>query len=261
MTHRAAAYYLLSISAELQGDAETYLTWSDLGKDYVKRHPECGEDLVFHMNSVACAAYTKFGMRSQARELLQWLAERIGSRTNPSDVAQYEITAGTYALNFGDPEASLVHYRKALSLNEVFWEDDLNSIQILGQMAIALQRLKRYEEALEIYQKMLRDPNVSGSERMLHLCSNNISVVYLELEQPREALKHLETALIQAREYGGIALAETQRNRARAYGQLKRTAKERECLTEAVPLLEEAYGAENPRAAAARQRLAELSAK
>lgn len=261
VTHKAASYYLLSICTELWGNAEGYLNWSDLGADYVKRHPECGEDLAFHMNSVACTAYTKFGMHAQARELLQWLAQQIESRTNQADVAQFEITAGTYELNFGDPEASLAHYQKALSQDEVFWEDDPNHIQILGQMAIALQRLKRYEEALEIYQNMLHDPNVSGSERMLHICSNNISVVYLELNRPKDALKHLEVAMVQARQYGGIALGETQRNRARAYGQLGRTAKERECLTEAVPLLEEAYGADHPRASASRQRLEELTKK
>ena len=258
VTHRAAAYYLLAISAELQGNAEAYLNWSGLGRDYVKRHPECGEDVTFHMNSVACAAYTKFGMHDEAQVLLEWLTQRIGTRTNPADVAQYEITAGTYELNFGDPEVSLTHYQKALGLNEAFWEDDLNHIQILGQMAIALQRLKRYEDALEIYQNMLKDENVTGSERMLHLCSNNISVVYLELNRPKDALVHLETAMILARQHGGIALAETQRNRARAFGQLGNTAKELTCLTEAVPLLEEAYGADHPRARSSRQRLEEI---
>ena len=88
--------------------------------------------------------------------------------------------------------------------------------------------------------------------------SNNISVLYLEMERPREALQHLEVALELAREQGGIALGEVLRNRARAYGQLGDARQEYQGLLEAVPLLEEAYGAEHPRAQASRKRLEEL---
>ena len=56
----------------------------------------------------------------------------------------------------------------------------------------------------------------------------------------------------------GIALGEAQRNRARAYGLLGDRQQEYRCLLEASPLLTAAYGPDHPRAAAARQRLAEL---
>ena len=69
---------------------------------------------------------------------------------------------------------------------------------------------------------------------------------------------HLDTAMILAREQGGIALGECLRNMARACGQLKDYSKEKECLLEAVPLLNEAYGVEHPRAKASAERLAEL---
>ena len=59
-----------------------------------------------------------------------------------------------------------------------------------------------------------------GDAMLIHLYSTNISTVYLALNQPEEALHHLETAIELAREIGGLALAETQRNRARAFAQL-----------------------------------------
>ena len=61
-----------------------------------------------------------------------------------------------------------------------------------------------------------------------------------------------------AREQGGIALAEALRNKARAHGMLGDCAQERECLEEALPLLEQAYGPEHPRPTAARERLTQL---
>lgn len=94
---------------------------------------------------------------------------------------------------------------------------------------------------------------------LIHLYSTNISTVHLALNQPEEALRHLETAMELATEMGGLALAETQRNRARAFGQLGDTKQEYACLKEASPLLDEAYGPDHPRSVAARQRLAELT--
>ena len=93
---------------------------------------------------------------------------------------------------------------------------------------------------------------------MISLFSNNLSVAYLELEQPRKALAHLEVTLEIVRPQGGIALAEAQRNRARAFGQLGDKQREYACLLEAGPLLDVSYGPDHPRSAAARQRLAEL---
>ena len=53
-------------------------------------------------------------------------------------------------------------------------------------------------------------------------------------------------------------LGEALRNKARAHGMLGDDAQERECLEEALPLLEQAYGPEHARPTAARERLAQL---
>lgn len=255
---KAAAYYLLAFCSELRGDAETFLSWVDLGAKYVDQHPQCGERLIFHMNSIACGAYTKFGLGDAAQQRLSWLSQRIGSKTDPMDLTQYELSAGTYELHFGDPEKALTHYRNAQRFHEIYWENDPNFIGIMGQMAIAQQRLKRYDEALDTYLAVLEDIRVNGTDHQLHIYSNNISVVYLELNRPTDALTHLETAMILARQYGGIALAEVQRNRARAFHLMGDWAQELACLEEAAPLLEAAYGPDHPKSQATRQRLEEL---
>ena len=132
---------------------------------------------------------------------------------------------------------------------------------LLGQLAIVLQRLKRYEESIETYLTLLAYAEETKNPHMLSSFNNNLSVAYLELEQPQKALEHLEVALEIVRQQGGIALAEAQRNRARAFGQLGDKAKEYACLQEASPLLDASYGPDHPRSTAARARLAELKAE
>lgn len=193
-----------------------------------------------------------------AYELLQQIKPLAQKRNLPTIIAEYEQTAGAYEMYYGDLEKALAHYMRARNQVEAFWDEDPNYIQNLGQIAIILQRLKRYEEALEHYKKAIALAKQIKNAQLLHVLSNNISVVYLELERPKEALMHLADAMILAREYGGIALGEVQRNRARAYRLLKDVSQERACLEEANPLLEAAYGAEHPRAQAARERLEEL---
>ena len=61
-----------------------------------------------------------------------------------------------------------------------------------------------------------------------------------------------------ARTQGGITLGEALWNKARAHGLLGDYEQEYACLTEALPLLEGAYGPEHPKAAAARERLTQL---
>ena len=88
---------------------------------------------------------------------------------------------------------------------------------------------------------------------------NNLSVVWLETHQPEKALACLDEALIYARSMGGLALGAVLRNRARAFGMLGNTEQEYACLQEACPLLENTYGPEHPRTAAAMERLGELN--
>ena len=257
-TQKASAFFFWAICAEQHGMLEEALRRAVLGKDYVMAHPECGEYISFRMLSVTCNMYVTFGRKEEARELLAEVKKLLNSRTLPTDRGQYNSIAGTYELYFGDLGKALEHYQCALQTYEEYLGKDTTYYTIQGQAAIALQRLKRYEEAVDTYLGLLEYAKETENAHLQYLFSNNISVAYLELEQPQEALKHLDNAIGFARLQGGISLAETLRNYARAYGQLGDTEQEYICLKEASPLLDEAYGAEHPRAEAARKRLAEL---
>lgn len=257
-SQKAAAYMFWAMCAEKQGAVEENLRRCILGKDYVMTHPECGDYLRLRMLSIAGNAYVMFGQKEEAREMLAEAQKLINKRTLPTDIAQYDYIAGTYELYFGDLEASLKHYKNYVQIYEEYLGKDSNYYTTQGQIAIVLQRLKRYGEAINTYLGLLEYAREVQDTHLQLLFSNNISVAYLELEQPTEALKHLENAIGLAREQGGITLGEVQRNRARAYGQLGNAEQEYACLKEASPLLDAAYGVEHPRAEAARMRLAEL---
>jgi len=118
--------------------------------------------------------------------------------------------------------------------------------------------MKRYDEALALYQDILLRCREPGLSNMLQRFSNNLGVLYLDMGNAQAALDPLRTALDLGRTFGSIALAEALRNMARAYGMLGDLALEKRHLEEGVPLLEQVYGAEHPRAASSRQRLEEL---
>lgn len=61
-------------------------------------------------------------------------------------------------------------------------------------MGIAYQRLKRYDEALEIYRAIIDYAKRAGDVALLHMFSNNLAVLYLDLEKPKEACPLLDAA-------------------------------------------------------------------
>lgn len=256
---KATAYYHLSIHSQFTGNAEAALKWSQQGVEYVTKHPECGKDLVFINLSALCSFYLKFGQKDLAKPLLNKLKAEISEKSLPVHKVQYADLAGTYELNFGSLEQALKHYQEVLKLRITWYGKDQNYYLLIGQIAIVYQRMKRYEEALENYHAIITHAKQAGDVALLHMFSNNLAVLYLDLKMPDEAIPHLNTALEFARKQGGIALGECLKNMARAHGLLEEYTKEQECLAEAVPLLEAAYGLQHPRAEAARTRLEELT--
>lgn len=256
---KATAYYHLSVHSQFTGNAEAALNWSQQGVEYVTRHPECGKEPVFYNLAALCNFYLKFGQKDLAKPLLDKLKAEVGENALPMHKVQYADLAGTYELNFGSLEQALAYYREELKLRLEYYSKDQNYYALLGQIAIVYQRMKRYEEALENYHAIIAHAKQTGDAALLHMFSNNLAVLYLDLKKPEDAIPHLNTALEFARKQGGIALGEGLKNMARAHGLLGEYKKERECLTEAVPLLEAAYGPQHPRAEAARKRLEELT--
>ena len=255
---RANAYFELIGCCDYNGNREAGRKAALEGAEYVLAHPDCGEEITAKLLNMACQYETMFGNQGGASKWLDRIKAAKESQTSLHSAAEYEMTAANYEMYFGDQEVAYLHYKNAIALAEELWEKDSTYYLLLGQLAIVLQRLKRYEEAVETYLDLLAHAEETKNTHMLGLFSNNLSVAYLELEQPEKALIHLEVALKQGRQQGGIALAEAQRNRARAFGQLGDKKQEYASLQEASILLDAAYGPDHPRSTAARQRLAEL---
>ena len=256
---RVEAYAHLGAHYEIRGESEKALSWCRIGAEYAEAHPECAEHLRFEINATLCTLCLKFGQKALTEQIMKQLSGYVTEGSPPQQKIHYEGIRGNYQLIFGNPETALLHLRKCEKLIADYYGHDYNYLTTRGQITIVLQRLGRHSEALELYEALVAEAAALGNDQLLHLFSNNLAVLYLEMEQPEQALRHLETAMVMARQQGGIALGETLKNRARAHGQKKEYAAERDCLAEACPLLDAAYGQDHPRARAARQRLQELA--
>lgn len=252
---RASAYCELITLAEYRGHSEEALHWAKTGAAYATQHPECGEAQTYDNIAALAILYIKFGQGEAAKPLLEQMEKLEKSIGMPSVTIQYFFTLGTYELYYGDMENARRIIGKVLEITEEYYGKDFNYYSALNQLAIILQRQKRYDEAKTAYEEIL---SYGKDQVYFNIARNNYAVLLLDMGKPEEALSYLAEALPLARQQGGIALGEALRNIARAYGLLEDYARERECLQEAVPVLEEAYGSEHPRVLAAAGRLAEL---
>lgn len=253
---KAAAYRELLTLYEYRGNSEAALHWGEIGVEYVTQHPECGELNCFDNIAGLAGIYLKFGQRESAKPLLDKMERLEKSIGIPSVTIQYLTNRGNYELYYGDLEYAQKAVEEALEVLDKYYGKSFNYYATLNQLAIILQRQKRYEEAKAAYEEIL-----SYGKDMVYfnIARNNFSVLLLDMGKPEEAIPYLTQVLTLAREQGGIALGEAQRNMARAHGLLGEYAREYECLKEAAPLLEEAYGPDHPRSVAARERLEELA--
>lgn len=255
---KTAAYTHLAAVYKLSGNYEAALQAARQGAEYANTHPECGDETRFSMLHELCIIHLIFGRQQAAEPILREMKLLLNARSLPGEFVSYRSLAALYALNSGDLEQALEHHREIGRLLLEHYGQDRNYFSNLSQMAIVLQRQKRYNEAVQNYKAALEHVRKVDDAHLIHVISNNLGSVYLDMEEPECALTYLETALHEARRKGGIALAEVRRNMARAYGQLNDLEREYACLKEASPLLDEAYGPQHPRSEAARQRLSEL---
>ena len=255
---RAEAYYWLSTLYEYGGDPEQSLSCAEEGVRFAKEYFEMIRDMYIALQSRLCAMYIAYGRKEEAEKVLEEMKHYSAEIYDDVEKYNYLATRGLYELNFGNLEASYSYYEEGLSLIEPYTGKDRNYYMVQGQMAIILQRLKRYEEAVNTYHRLLEYAQEIQDEYMLHLFNNNIAVAYLEMKQPEQALAHLDAAWQIAKDMKGFQLGEIYRNQARAYRQLNDLEKEYECVKKSTPLLDANYGPEHPRSVEMRERLAEL---
>lgn len=255
---KASAYFNLTRSCELSGDAENAFIWAKLGAEYAEKKPDCGVYITFRLWAYLCQIYIKYGRQKDAEGVLERLKDVYHQLNSDEDKCQYEFVIGLYEMKYGDLDQALQHTKAAMYIAEEYEGRNTHYFRHLGQIAGILRAMGRYEEALKHYKTLLVYVHENNDAMLIHLYNTNISTVYLALNKPQEALEHLEIAMDLARKQRGIALGEVQRNRAKAYELLGNYDAEYICLKEAVPLLENAYGCDHMKVVEAGHRLTEL---
>ena len=252
---KASAYYGLITIAEYRGQSEASLRWAQTGAAFVLQHPECGRMQTFDVLSGLAMVLLKFGQGEEAKSLLDQIKKLEKAIAMPSVTMRYQLNLGTYELYYGQLDKAAEAEGKALAILEEYYGKNLAYYSTLNQLAIILQRQKRFDQAKEAYEQIL----AFGKDQVyFNVARNNYAVLLLDMGKPEEAMPYISEVLAVARQQGGIALGEALRNQARANGLLGDNKQEYQCLQEALPLLTEAYGPEHPRVAAAKERLAQL---
>ncbi len=257
-TQKAMAYYNLAGCSHILGSSEEAMRWSEQGVRYVQEHPECSKVSRFNNLHMLCNMYLKYRKQEPAQQLIRQMGELIEGNARPDLNAQYLNALGLYEVGFGDPDKALAYMQREQKFYEEYFGKDRDYYLQMNMIAHALALQQRYEESVDTYLTVIDYARKTEDKRLLQTTSNNISVSYMKNGEPEKALAHLQTAVSEGYAIGGLMLGEALRNSAICYGMLKDTEKELAFYRQAVPLLLEAYGADHPRAAAARQRLEEL---
>ena len=254
----AYAYRRLGFLAQANGQFEETLSWLKAGAEFVSQHPQCGDLLWFESLDDLANLYLIFGRGQEAKVILDELGTQEKLLTVPDNRINYLNALSMYETNFGNLEAAYQLSAEHLKLVDFYYGKNSEYYVSLGQYANVLRQMKRYDQAKAAYEETLE---YGKDQPLFTVVRNNYAVLLLAMEKPEEALLHLRKVVTAARTQGGITLGEALRNQARAHRMLGQFEQEQECLEEAVPLLEEAYGVDHPRAGASRTRLTQLQAQ
>lgn len=255
---KAECYYWLSSQYEYMGNSEMALKCAEEGCEFVRLHLELMKEKYVPALGRLCTMYIAYQKKEMAERILAEMKEHFTADTDEMVKFDFLTVQALYELNFGSLETALSFYKEGLALLEPYMSLESTRFAVRMQIGTILLRLKRCEEALEIYFLLLESVDEEEGGYLLHILNNNVSVAYLELGQPERALEHLHAAYSYAESSGGYALGEVCRNYARAYRQLGNEEVELEWVKRASLLLDASYGPEHPRSMEMRERLAEL---
>jgi len=167
---KGIVYFSLCYCYEYGGNRELYNKYGIEGAQYALSHPGCGIRSTIRLMTLACQIETQLGNQEAAGAWLNKLESIRQGRNFLIETAQYSITAATYEMTFGILEKAYDHYQTAITQADILWEKDTSYYLILGQMAVILQRLNRFQEAVEQYQRLLNYAEESDNAHLLNIC-------------------------------------------------------------------------------------------
>lgn len=168
----------------------------------------------------------------------------------------YLMLAGQFAMHTGESGAGAVYLKEALEMTLLYYgEKDANYYQLAGELAIAMQREGRFEEALNYDLECVEFWKAAKYEHLEFIVRHNTGVLYLAWEKPGEALDWLDQAAGMMDAFSEGEQGEVFYNLARTYRMLDNRGQELEYLERAYPILLRHYGPEHEKTVMTAKRL------
>lgn len=253
------AYSLKACAVVQRGDYDTYMNYLQRGIALGRENGyEKGKEMQLLISNL-CDLYMAIGQFDEAEKLLDELA---GLTENKSYFLKQHLLyrRGNLYMYRGDEGFGVAELTQSRKLAQDLYQDteQSNYAATVVDLAMALNKAKQFEESAKMYKEALKIYlSLEGYDFEKHRILNNMSVMYLDRGMPEVAMEYLPEAYERAKTIGGLALGETANNLSKAFHAIGNRKKELEYLEEAIPILEQFYGNENPKVLDARARFAE----
>lgn len=231
--------------------------WMEKGENYIRKRGTENVDDIEQFYNVLFVVYNTQGKVEKAKQAL----ELLGRYTRNREESQHRVV---YWHHKGVMEAALGNYEEAVkilrrSVEEMWYYNgnDISYMSTCADLAGILAKLQWFSEAEEYYLKAFEwyRQNADNLIGQYHMLVNNMGVMYWDWGKLEKALEYLQLALEPAKQIGGIALAETQNNLARACYEKGMNKPALEYGEASYPVLLNTYGSQHPKVIAAKERL------
>ena len=251
------AYSLKACVVVQQGDYDAYMNYLQKGIALGRENGyEKGKEMQLLISNL-CDLYMAMGQFDEAEKLLDELEHLTANKAY--FFRQHLIyRRGNLYMYRGDTGFGVAELIESRKLAQDLYRDteQSNYVAVVVDLAMALNKAKRFEESAEMYKEALAIyMSLEGYDFEKHRILNNVSVMYLDRGMPETALEYLPEAYERGKILGGLALGETANNFSKTYRALGNREMELKYLKEATPILEQFYGNEHPKVIDAKARL------
>ncbi len=250
------AYSLKACVVVQRGDYDAYLNYLQKGIALGRENGyEKGKEMQLLLSNL-CDLYMALRQFDEAEKQLDELEHLTENKSY--FLRQHLLQRrGNLFMYRGDEGFGVAELTESRKLAQSLYQDteQSNYATTVVDLAMALNKAKQFDESAEMYKEALEIyMSLEGYEFEKHRILNNMSVMYLDRAMPEIAMEYLPEAYERGKVLGGLALGETANNLSKAYRAIGNREKELEYLEEAIPILEQFYGNENPKVMEAKAR-------
>ncbi len=250
------ACYYLSVAYAQRGDLVTSMEWLKKIQEAVERSEWEGKFTSMEFLQEVCYLYIALEDFEQAEVFLNRLDRELQFKNNIWANITSKYFRGHIAMRRKDPGHGVEQLREAAELMHRGYGEVAEYGGIVADLARACTEAGMLEEAGVYYQKSLELCRKTP-EREFDIVRtlSNMSILYLDLEKPEEAMIYLEEAVPIAEKMGGVLLAAVQNNISKVWRARGDREQELIWLNKAYPVLEETCSPEDPKLVYAKERL------